>query len=280
MRVYGIPSTNPCFGWHVCCRGSQLALASLSADGQVSQQPSLAADGGQLTGAQLAVGEAGVAALSADGSSLCAAAQSALACQGLAALVPAGVSVAGARLVPGSCSAHAVLQVAGGAAVLALGGSSGASMVKFVPDATASGCFLGQGADATPLVALATPSTAGLRVQVVSAADGSSVQEAALPSLAPQLVTSHAVGVAALFAAPSSGTFRQAITAEWIHARREQPGTQQAKHMLWLACACGTPHHLTATYHLPCAAGSWLCLTTTAWRWWRAGRWPGCGTRS
>lgn len=158
----------------------------------------------KLSGSQLVVADAAVAALSADGSSLCAAAlaegAARLSCQRLASLLPAGTDTAGAQLLAGSCAAHAVLQTAGGAALLSLGGSSGAAVVKFVAGAAASGCFAGADPAASPLVSFATPSAAGLAVQVVSAADGSAVQPAAtVASLAPRRADGAAVPVAALF---------------------------------------------------------------------------------
>jgi hypothetical protein len=182
----------------------------------VSQQASLAANGKQLSSKSVAGNEAGILALSEDGGSLCTIARGTSgSCQSLEALLPAGTDLQRARLVAGSCAGHAVLQVAGGAAVLALADGA-AQLVKFVAGATASGCFRGPSPDAAPLVALATPGSAGLQLQVVSAADGSSVErQGSVASLAPQRVGGEAVPVAALFAAPAPGqSFRQ-VTGHW-----------------------------------------------------------------
>ena len=185
-----------------------MAAALLSSDGKVQQQLSLASSEG-LSSSQLLVADAAVAALSANGRSLCAAAleqgAARLSCQQLTGLLPAGSDASGAQLLAGSCGSHAVLQTAGGAAVLSLGGASGAAVVKHVAGATASGCFAGQDPAASPLVAFATPSAAGLAVQVLLAADGSAVQPAAMiAGLAPQRVGGAVVPVAALF----GGAFR------------------------------------------------------------------------
>lgn len=173
----------------------------MGADGQIAEQLSLAGITA-LSSSQLAVGGSAAVALSADGSSVCAAELSAgqLSCQRLDSLLPSAASAAGAQLLEGSCGGHAVVQVAGGAALLALGGSSGATLAKFVAGATASGCF--QDSSAAPVVALATPSPSGLQLQVLSAADGSPVQQApAVAGLAPQRVGGEPVPVAALYAA-------------------------------------------------------------------------------
>ncbi len=185
------------------CRSGVVAALLSPSDGSVQRQLSLSGSK-QLSGSQLVAGDAAAAALSADGSSLCAAAlqegASSLSCQRLASLLPAGTDASGAQLLAGSCTSHAVLQTAGGAALLSLGGSGGAAVVKFVAGATASGCFAGTDPAASPLVAFATPSAAGLAVQVLSAADGSAAQPAAtVASLAPRRADGAAVPVAALF---------------------------------------------------------------------------------
>lgn len=189
--------------WAVAADGSGVAAALLSSSGSVQRKLSLSG-GEQLSASQLVAGDETVAALTADGSSLCAAAlqegAARLTCQRLASLLPAGSDTSGAQLLAGSCASHAVLQTAGGAAALSLGGSSGLAVVKFVPGATASGCFAGADPAASPLVAFATPSAAGLTVQVLSAADGSPVQPAAtVAALAPRRADGAAVPVAALF---------------------------------------------------------------------------------
>ena len=205
----------------VCCRASQLTVAQLSIERQAGQQASLDAGSTKLSTSQLLVTDRAVAALSADGSKLCAAdlasGSTRLACQRLAALLPAGTQLEGARLVAGTCQLYISLQVAGGAAVLAIGGSDGASLVKFQAGATAAGCMAGE----APLVALASPSpsAAGLQVQVVSAADGSAVQQPqTVAGLAPQRMDGAAVGVAALFAGAAGRAgdlaFRQAGIAQ------------------------------------------------------------------
>ncbi|PRW59755.1 ER membrane complex subunit 1 [Chlorella sorokiniana] len=189
--------------WAAAADGSGVAAALLSQHGSVQRQLSLSGSS-QLSGSQLEVGDAAVAALSADGSSLCAAAlqegTSGLSCQRLASLLPAGTDVSAAQLLPGSCAAHAVLQTAGGAALLSLGGGGGTAVVTFVAGATASGCFAGADPAGSPLVALATPSAAGLAVQVLSGADGSAVQPTAtIAALAPRRADDAVVPVAALF---------------------------------------------------------------------------------
>ncbi|KAI3435883.1 hypothetical protein D9Q98_001941 [Chlorella vulgaris] len=193
--------------------GHSPSSAHISADGEVSQQASLAANGKQLSSKSVAGNEAGILALSEDGGSLCTTARGTTgSCQSLEALLPASADLQRARLVAGSCAGHAVLQVAGGAAVLALADGA-AQLVKFVAGATASGCFRGPSPDAAPLVALATSGSAGLQLQVVSAADGSSVErQGSVASLAPQRVGGEAVHVAALFAAPAPGqSFRHLV---------------------------------------------------------------------
>ena len=194
----------------VCCRASQLTVAQLSIERQAGQQASLDAGSTKLSTSQLLVTDRAVAALSADGSKLCAAdlasGSTRLACQRLAALLPAGTQLEGARLVAGTCQLYISLQVAGGA-----------GLVKFQAGATAAGCMAGE----APLVALASPSpsAAGLQVQVVSAADGSAVQQPqTVAGLAPQRMDGAAVGVAALFAGAAGRAgdlaFRQAGIAQ------------------------------------------------------------------
>jgi hypothetical protein len=215
----------------------------------------------------------------------------------LASLLPAGTQLEGARLVPGTCQLHFSLQVAGGAAVLAVGGSDGASLVKFEAGATASGCMAGE----APLVALASPSAAGLQVQVVSAADGSAVQQPqTVAGLAPQRVGGAAVGVAALFAGASGRAgdlaFRQAGLLRLLPLLMLMPPecgwlSLPSLYILNLIQNCQAakcppttspaPHSWPSPpYHPAPAAGSWLCLRTTALPWWRRGSRPGFATRS
>jgi hypothetical protein len=233
--------------------GASPASTHISGEGQVAQQDGSPSSSSQPSAASLA-------ALSADGSKLCAGAGGkGASCQAVASLLPAGADAAQAKLLPGSCGSHAVLQAAGGAAVLALDGSGGASAAAFLPGATASGCFPGH--DGTPLVAFATPDAAGLRLQVWSAADGSMLQQQeAVAGLAPRLVGGEAVGVAALFAAaaPAAGTLRYAC-------RKHAPAGSRQALPSCRACPCGCSAVAAAPAVPP--AGSWWCLRTTAWRW-------------
>jgi hypothetical protein len=189
-----------------------VALAHLGADGQATQPSELEApDSVQVSSAQLLAGESGLVALAADGAGLCSASRSAdkLTCQAFDDILPPGTSTQGARLVLGSCDSHAVLQLPGGAAVLAVAGGDGATVAKFAAGATAAGCFMGPGPSPAPLVSLATPGSQGLQLAVVSAASSDDVRhEATIASLAAKRVGGHLVGVVAHFVAPSRTTYR------------------------------------------------------------------------
>lgn len=192
---------------------SRLAVDLVTASGELTSSASLSAST-QLSSTQLLLTEAAVAALSADGSQLCSAQLQqggSLTCQPLASLLPPGTATDGARLLPGTCSQHAALRVAGGAAVLALGTSSGAAATAFVPGAASSGCF--PGAAGGQQVAFAVPSAAGMQTQVLSAADGATVEApSSVAALAPRRVGGELVGVAELFAAPLNIGGSQAVS--------------------------------------------------------------------
>ncbi|KAL4426508.1 hypothetical protein ABPG77_008366 [Micractinium sp. CCAP 211/92] len=195
---------------------SRVAVDLVSVSGELVQSFSLSA-GPQLSSTQLLLTGAAVAVLSADGSQLCSAplqqggSSGSLTCQELASLLPAGTSTDAARLVTGMCSQHAALQVAGGAAALALGGSGGAAVTAFVPGGAPSGCF--PGAAGGEQVAFAVPSAAGVQTQVLSAADGGVVEApASVATLVPQRVGGELVGVAELFAAPMNMGGSQAVS--------------------------------------------------------------------
>lgn len=192
-----------CLVPHVPPYRSSVAATLLSPDGKVQQQLSLSSSEA-LSSSQLLVADAAVVTLSADGRSLCAAAlehgAARLSCQQLTSLLSTGTDASGAQLLAGSCRWHAVLQTAGGAAVLSLGGAGGAAVVNHVAGATASGCFTAENPAASPLVAFATPLAAGLATQLLFAADGKEAQPAAtVAGLAPQRVGGAVVPVAALF---------------------------------------------------------------------------------
>ncbi len=204
------------------CRASRVAVDLVSVSGELVQSFSLSA-GPQLSSTQLLLTGAAVAVLSADGSQLCSAplqqggSSGSLTCQELASLLPAGTSTDAARLVTGMCSQHAALQVAGGAAALALGGSGGAAVTAFVPGGAPSGCF--PGAAGGEQVAFAVPSAAGVQTQVLSAADGGVVEApASVAALVPQRVGGELVGVAELFAAPMNMGGSQAVRWGRLHA--------------------------------------------------------------
>ncbi|KAL4458516.1 hypothetical protein ABPG75_013381 [Micractinium tetrahymenae] len=195
---------------------SRLAVDLVSPTGELVSSIVLGA-GAQLSSTQLLLTEAAVAALSADGTQLCSAqleqggGSGSLGCQALASLLPPGTATEGAHLVAGTCSQHAALRVAGGAAALALGSGSGAAVTAFVPGAAASGCF--RGAAGGQQVAFATPSAAGLETRVLSAADGTAVEApVSVAGLAPQRVSGKLVGVAELFAAPLNMGGSQAVS--------------------------------------------------------------------
>lgn len=185
---------------------SLLAVDHMGPSGDLAPPMSLSASGVQLSASQLLLTGSSVAALSADGTQLCAAevqlgmGDARLSCTPLAALLPSGASAGGARLLRGSCSTHFALQTDGGAAVVQVSANGVPSLVTFVPGAAASGCFLGPSPALAPQVALSTPTGGGLKVQTVSAADGSVLEEAMVEGLAPTRLTGP-TPVAAVFAA-------------------------------------------------------------------------------
>lgn len=275
------------------CSASRLAVDLVTASGELTSSASLSAST-QLSSTQLLLTEAAVAALSADGSQLCSAKLQqggSLTCKPLASLLPPGTATGGARLLPGTCSQHAALRVAGGAAVLALGTSSGAAATAFVPGAASSGCF--PGAAGGQQVAFAVPSAAGMQTQVLSAADGATVEApSSVAALAPRRVGGELVGVAELFAAPLNIGGSQAVRWEQLLPVRSANGAagrqaallpRSIRHpsnrgLLAEHPCSGLPHQPGPP--VPTAAASWRCLRTTAWCWCAAASRPGCATRS
>lgn len=187
--------------WAASLLGSGgLAVAAIAPDGSVAQRVRLGSPAA-LRADGLAISSAGVAALSADGTQLCSGGVSGdgtLACRPLADLLPSGASAMGAAL-RGGPAGHLVLQMDGGAALLQLAGGH-AKLIHFAPGGTASAPAPTE-SDGEAVLGLATPSPQGLRLAVLSAADGSELTAGVVAGLQPTRVDGSLVGVDRLFLA-------------------------------------------------------------------------------